>query len=48
MSPQGGMLKEILKPFKFFIAPVFGNGNQWQSWISINDFELVTVERIFA
>ena len=37
MSPQGGMLKEILKPFKFFIAPVFGNGNQWQSWISIND-----------
>lgn len=37
MSPEGGMLKEILKPLRFGIAPVFGNGNQWQSWIHIDD-----------
>jgi uncharacterized protein (TIGR01777 family) len=37
LSARGGMLKEILLPMKFFIAPVFGNGKQWQSWIHIND-----------
>lgn len=37
MSPDGGMLKEILKPLRFGIAPVFGNGKQWQSWIHIDD-----------
>ncbi len=37
MSKKGGMLKEMLLPGKFFIAPVLGNGSQWQSWIHIND-----------
>ena len=36
-SKRGGMLKEMLLPIKFFIAPVFGNGKQWQSWIHIDD-----------
>jgi uncharacterized protein (TIGR01777 family) len=37
LSPKGGMLKELLLPFNFFVAPVFGNGEQMQSWIHIDD-----------
>jgi len=37
LSPKGGMLKELLTPFKFGIAPVFGNGKQWQSWVHMDD-----------
>ncbi len=37
LSTQGGMLKELLPPFKLGIAPVFGQGTQQQSWIHIND-----------
>jgi uncharacterized protein (TIGR01777 family) len=37
LTPRGGMLKEILKPFMLGIAPVFGSGLQWQSWIHIDD-----------
>lgn len=37
LSPKGGMLKELLMPFKFGVAPVFGNGKQWQSWVHIDD-----------
>ncbi len=37
LSPKGGMLKELLKPFKLGVAPVFGNGKQWQSWVHIDD-----------
>ncbi len=37
LSEQGGMLKEIKKPVQFGICPIFGNGNQYQSWIHIAD-----------
>ena len=37
LAANGGALKEMLKPFQFFIATVFGNGNQYQSWIHIDD-----------
>ena len=37
LSDEGGMLKEVMKPLKFGIAPVFGNGLQYQSWIHIDD-----------
>lgn len=37
MTKDGGFLKELLKPLKFGIAPVFGCGEQYQSWIHIDD-----------
>jgi uncharacterized protein (TIGR01777 family) len=36
-STSGGMLKEALFPLKFFVAPVFGSGKQYVSWIHIDD-----------
>lgn len=55
MSADGGVLKELLKPMKFFIAPVFGNGKQFMPWIEIGDLcnlitfclEVKTVHGIF-
>ncbi len=37
LSLKGGALPPLLKPFGFFIAPYFGNGNQYVSWIHIDD-----------
>lgn len=37
MSPDGGVLKKLLAPIKFFVAPVFGSGKQFMPWIAIDD-----------
>jgi uncharacterized protein len=37
LSPAGGALKKQLPLFKAGLGGRFGNGRQWQSWISIND-----------
>jgi len=37
LSPQGGALKKMLPLFKLFAGGPFGNGKQWQSWISLPD-----------
>lgn len=37
LSTQGGALKKQLPLFKFGLGGRFGNGRQWQSWISITD-----------
>jgi uncharacterized protein (TIGR01777 family) len=37
LSEQGGYLTETLKPVRFGIIPVFGNGTQYISWIHIDD-----------
>ncbi len=37
LSTKGGMLPELLKPLKFGVATVFGKGDQYQSWIHIDD-----------
>lgn len=37
LSREGGALKEFLKPMKFGIAPIMGNGQQIMSWIHIDD-----------
>lgn len=37
LSDKGGALAEFLKPMRFGIAPVMGNGHQIVSWIHIND-----------
>jgi uncharacterized protein len=37
MSGRGGALKKQLLLFKLGLGGRFGNGHQWQSWISIDD-----------
>jgi uncharacterized protein len=37
LSPKGGALKKLLPLFKLGVGGKFGNGKQWQSWISIDD-----------
>ena len=37
LSKDGGALKEFLKPLKFGIAAILGNGKQIISWIHIDD-----------
>lgn len=37
LSHKGGMLKELVKPIKFGLGAAFGNGNQIQSWIHVED-----------
>ncbi len=37
LSPDGGALKKQLPLFKLGLGGKFGNGKQWQSWISITD-----------
>lgn len=37
LSPSGGALKKLLMVFKIGLGGRFGNGKQWQSWISLDD-----------
>lgn len=37
LAQNGGALKEMLRPIKLGLGSAFGNGNQYQSWIHIND-----------
>lgn len=37
MSTQGGALEKMLIPLRFFMATYFGNGEQWYSWIHLDD-----------
>ena len=37
LSPEGGVLKKMLLPFKMGLGGIVGNGRQYMSWISIND-----------
>ncbi len=37
LSRDGGAMKEFLKPLKFGVAAILGNGKQIISWIHIND-----------
>jgi uncharacterized protein (TIGR01777 family) len=37
LASQGGALKKQLPLFKLGLGGRFGNGHQWQSWISIDD-----------
>ncbi|MBX2844682.1 MAG: TIGR01777 family oxidoreductase [Saprospiraceae bacterium] len=37
LDSQGGALAKMLPPIKFGLAPYFGSGNQYYSWIHIQD-----------
>ncbi|MBR9846162.1 MAG: TIGR01777 family protein [Algicola sp.] len=37
LSEKGGALPEIVKPMRFGAGAAFGDGEQWQSWIHIDD-----------
>lgn len=37
LSKQGGVLPKLLLPTQFGVAPYFGQGQQWYSWIHIDD-----------
>jgi len=42
LSSKGGVLKQTMQPMSFGFGVYFGSGNQWQSWIHIED-----ISRIF-
>ncbi|HET6931450.1 MAG TPA: TIGR01777 family oxidoreductase [Candidatus Acidoferrum sp.] len=37
LSKQGGALLQMMRPFQFFVGGKIGPGNQWMSWITLND-----------
>lgn len=37
LSNKGGALPKITQPIKVGFGTIFGNGNQWQSWVHIED-----------
>ncbi len=46
LARDGGMLPEVMKPLKFGIAPVFGDGAHYQSWVHIDDICRMTGQAI--
>jgi hypothetical protein len=37
LSQNGGAFPKMVKPIRFGMGAFFGNGEQWQSWIHVND-----------
>lgn len=37
LSQKGGALPKLVKPIKLYAGSALGSGNQWQSWIHIED-----------
>lgn len=38
LHPDGGMLKAMLPPFKFGMGAIMGSGQQWMSWVHLEDW----------
>lgn len=47
LSPHGGALKKMLPLFRLGAGGRFGNGKQWQSWISLAD-EVGAIEHLLT
>jgi uncharacterized protein len=37
LAKTGGALPKLVQPFKFGVAPYFGNGQVWMPWIALDD-----------
>jgi len=37
LTRQGGALPQIMRPFRFFVGGKIGSGQQWMSWITLDD-----------
>jgi uncharacterized protein (TIGR01777 family) len=37
LGQEGGMLPRLMRPFRFFLGGRVGSGNQWISWIALQD-----------
>lgn len=46
LSTQGGALEKMLIPSHFFTATYFGDGQQWMSWIHLDDICRIFIEAI--
>ncbi|NNK39546.1 MAG: TIGR01777 family protein [Winogradskyella sp.] len=46
LSKDGGALPQIVKPIKFGLGAAFGSGEQWQSWIHIEDLARIFTHTI--
>lgn len=46
LSTQGGALEKMLLPLKMGMSTYFGNGEQWYSWIHINDISNVFIHAL--
>ena len=47
LSPKGGALKKQLPLFRAGLGGKFGRGDQWQSWISIDD-EVAAIDHLLS
>ena len=45
LSKEGGMLRQLLLPFKLNLGSTIGSGDQWMSWIHIDD-EVAIIEKL--
>lgn len=43
LSTEGGALPAMVRPIKSYVGAAFGNGEQWQSWIHIEDLSRLFV-----
>jgi uncharacterized protein len=46
LSTEGGALKEMVRPVKFYAGAPFGTGNQYMSWIHIDDLCRVFIQAV--
>jgi uncharacterized protein (TIGR01777 family) len=44
LAPSGGFLKKMLPAFKLGVGGSMGSGQQWMSWIHIDDYVAVLIE----
>lgn len=46
LSPEGGALQKMLIPLNLFVSAYFGDGQQWYSWIHIDDICRIFVKGV--
>jgi uncharacterized protein (TIGR01777 family) len=46
LGREGGMLKPLLRTFRFGLGGRFGNGQQWMSWIHLDDLLALIIRAI--